>query len=453
MLGWPNEGKSYDRIKLSLLRIANVTYNYDNAWWDARQKTWTTRAFHIIDTVEINDSRASSGPDGLFPSRIIWDEVVFDSFQAGFLRNIDFRLCIRLEHPTALRMYRFLGKRFHVEPDWTFDLKEFAYEHIGLGRQLRGGHADRPQAAAGHRRAGGCGLPGAAPGRGAVPPVGPRLVDPAGPEGSRPASASPAPEPEPEPAPPLVAELIGRGVTAATAADLVRRHPAERIAEKIEVFDWLTEKRDRRIARSPAGYLVKSIADDFAPPKGFESRGRARAREAAQLARERRGRRCPPPRAGGASPRTGRARGHRRLLALPDPRAAGRAGRSVPGPHRPGRAGPGTRPVPPRRRAPPPRAAHPPIAPRPGTLVIRPGPGLGEPRHSRGQPFRGPYPTEPEHRSKTTGGTQDAYIIPTGATRPRLPKWGGRTDVAEVSAPRPRLARGPARPPPCPGGG
>src|SRR4051812_10666850 len=79
MLGWPNEGKSYDRIKLSLQRIANVTHNYDRAWWDPRQKTWTTKIFHIIDTVEINDSRSSDGQGGLFPSRIIWNEVVFDS--------------------------------------------------------------------------------------------------------------------------------------------------------------------------------------------------------------------------------------------------------------------------------------------------------------------------------------------------------------------------------------
>ena len=83
LLGWPNEGKSYDRIKLSLLRIQSVNYVYDNAWWDSRQKTWTTKAFHIIDNVEINDSRGSNSQGGLFPSRIVWNEVVFDSFQSG----------------------------------------------------------------------------------------------------------------------------------------------------------------------------------------------------------------------------------------------------------------------------------------------------------------------------------------------------------------------------------
>ena len=65
--------------------------------------------------------------------------MVFDSFQAGFLRNIDFRLCMRLEHPTALRMYRFLGKRFHLEPDCTFELGQFARRHIGIGSNYEGG--------------------------------------------------------------------------------------------------------------------------------------------------------------------------------------------------------------------------------------------------------------------------------------------------------------------------
>src|SRR3954471_6896764 len=43
LLGWPQEGRSYDRIKLSLQRISNVTYNYDNAWWDVRRGAWTTK--------------------------------------------------------------------------------------------------------------------------------------------------------------------------------------------------------------------------------------------------------------------------------------------------------------------------------------------------------------------------------------------------------------------------
>jgi vacuolar-type H+-ATPase subunit I/STV1 len=70
----------------------------------------------------------------------------------------------------------------------------------------------------------------------------------------------------------LAAELVARGVTAKAAAELVQRHPAESLQAKIDVFDWMTEKQDKRLAKSPAGYLVKSITDDYAAPKGYVSR-------------------------------------------------------------------------------------------------------------------------------------------------------------------------------------
>ncbi len=285
MLGWPNEGKSYDRIKLSLLRIANVTYNYDNAWWDPRQKTWTTKAFHIIDTVEINDSRSSGGQSGLFSSRIVWGDVVFDSFQAGFLRNIDFQLCMRLEHPTALRMYRFLGKRFHVRPDWTFDLKEFAYDHIGLGRNYEGGTqiARKLQPAIAELEE-----------VGFLEPIGEderfikkgrdwsiRLVQKA------PALTLIASQPADAEEPPLIAELVRRGVTPSTAAELVRSKPADVIQARLDVFDWLSEKKDKQIGRRPAGYLVKSIRDEYTAPQDFVSRAERQRQQEARQAKER----------------------------------------------------------------------------------------------------------------------------------------------------------------------
>ena len=34
----------------------------------------------------------------------------------------------------AKRLYRFLDKRFHLRKRWHFDLKEFAWEHVGLAR-------------------------------------------------------------------------------------------------------------------------------------------------------------------------------------------------------------------------------------------------------------------------------------------------------------------------------
>jgi hypothetical protein len=224
----------------------------------------------------------------LFPSRIVWNEVVFDSFQAGFLRNIDFQLCIRLEHPTALRMYRFLGKRFYLKPDWTFDLKEFAYEHIGLGRNYEGGTqiARKLQPAIAELEEVGFLAPLAENDRfqknGRDWSI--RFVQKA------PALEPPALAPLaiPEETPPLVAELVLRGVTKAKARELVGQYPTGRIGEKLDVFDWLLAKQDKRLQKSPAGYLVKSIEDDYAAPKGFVSRADRQKREEARREAERR---------------------------------------------------------------------------------------------------------------------------------------------------------------------
>ena len=84
------------------------------------------------------DSRTSGDQLELMPSYIIWNEVIFESFQAGYLKPLDYDLCMGLRNSTAKRMYRFLDKRFHHKPDWTFDLKELAHEHIGLGRHYEG---------------------------------------------------------------------------------------------------------------------------------------------------------------------------------------------------------------------------------------------------------------------------------------------------------------------------
>jgi hypothetical protein len=273
MLGWADEGRSYDRIKLSLLRIKGVNYVYDNAWWDSRQKMWTTRAFNIIDNVEINDSRTSYGQGGLFTSRIVWNEVVFDSFQSGFLRDIDFQLCMQLKHPTALRMYRFLGKRFYVQTEWAFDLKEFSQKHMGLGGNYEGGTqlARKLTPAIAELEQVGFLEPLSDKERfikeGRKWTI--RLVQKA----ALPSPALPDATPQSDPDHPhLVAELTGRGVSAKTAAELVKRHPSGLIEAKLDVFDWMAARTDKRVGKSPAGYLVKSINDDFAAPKGFVSK-------------------------------------------------------------------------------------------------------------------------------------------------------------------------------------
>jgi hypothetical protein len=58
-------------------------------------------------------------------------------------------------------------------------------------------------------------------------------------------------------------------VTTSSAAQLACQHAADLIQGKIEVFDALREKGDRRISRNPAGFLVQSVRQDYSPPAGL----------------------------------------------------------------------------------------------------------------------------------------------------------------------------------------
>jgi len=311
LLKWSDDGRSYKRLGESLNRWVGVSLYYNKCWWNNRIKCYTDAAMHIVETIEIIDSEARgkahlAGPNGSPPSYFIWNRTFLESCQADNLRQLDLDEYFSLESAISKRLYRFLGKRFYLQRDWTFDRKEIAFERVGLSRsyadvgkikeklqpaiaelehigwlrplsrEARYRRIDQGQwtirFVRGSRACIALPEPSKQPDVAEEPTVGNRPAPAAGSQRAQPTSGPPH----------LVAELADRGVTRTTAEDLVQRHPAERIEAKLEVFDWLLEKQDKRVAKSPAGYLVKSITDDYVAPKGFESRAARQAREEAK---------------------------------------------------------------------------------------------------------------------------------------------------------------------------
>lgn len=330
LLGWPDSGQSYQRIDQSLRRWLGVTLIYENAWWDRKRSAWTTRGFHLIDGFELVDSRSADGkPETM--SRFTWNEVVFQSFQAGYMKRLEWGIYLKLKLPTAKRIYRFLDKRFFHRNVWEFDLREFAFEHVGMSRSYsdNGKLKEKLKPAIdeltslgflapldpkdrytkvsrakwkirfirGKAMEGGAGSV-EPPGSAAKPPrAGARKRSSASAHGSagQPFSQPTPPARSPESAPPpiseprlpdhlvesdspLVASLAERGVSAAIAREIVARHAVESVQAQVDAFDWLTARQDKRVSRNPAGYLVKAIRETYAIPKGFETPEQRRAR-------------------------------------------------------------------------------------------------------------------------------------------------------------------------------
>ena len=268
LLGWTDKGRNYDRIEMSLDRWASTYLRYENAWWDNEGRRWTSGGFHIIDSFKIRDGRTGNGQGELFRSEIVWGNEFFKSCQAGYLKSLDYDLYIRLKYHPSKRMLRFLDKRFYHKPEWTFELRDFAIEHVGLSRTYRDAGKIKEKLQPGIEELEGIGFLEPLPHEERYQKDGRNWT-------IRVIRKQPSPalvQKREEARHPLEAELVGRGVTESTAAELMRQCDTQAVAAKIEVFDWMAGRKDKRIQRNPAGYPVESIRQDYAPPKGFEPR-------------------------------------------------------------------------------------------------------------------------------------------------------------------------------------
>ena len=280
ILGWRDESRSYTRIEEALNRWMSVTLFYDKAWWNKEEGSWVNEKFHILERVSLLErDRRKEGRErqGDFPfSFFLWNEVIFQSFRSGNLKSLDFEFYKSLEGAISKRLYRFLDKRFYLRRRLEFDLKELAWEHIGLSRNYDASNLKRKF------------IPAILDleEKGFLVPLDPsdrfqkissglwRVVfEKANQEGVE------MPEPETEIREDLVEGLKERGVSELVAKDLISEVPPERIEDQIEVFDWLRSKQDQRISKSPPGYLVASIKNGFARPEGYKTKEQRRTRE------------------------------------------------------------------------------------------------------------------------------------------------------------------------------
>lgn len=288
LLGWPQSGQSYRRIEEALHRWVGVVLMYENAWWDNTAKSWVDENFHVLDNVTLYDrerrkpSRGKGGKvaghgkkgagkaegDSKAPpplSSFRWNEVIFQSFQSGNLKQLDLEFYLQLRLPTTKRMFRFLDKRFYRRNRIDFDLRTFACEHIGMSRSYAPTELKRRLKPALEELEQLGFLETLSPeeryswvARGCW-----RIIFIRG----RNAQAEPT---EPTSPNELIDSLVARGITAKTAAELVEAHPKTRIETKLEVFDWLVKNEDKRVGKNPAGYLVASIRSDYQAPEDFE---------------------------------------------------------------------------------------------------------------------------------------------------------------------------------------
>ena len=307
LLRWPISGQSYDRIDQALNRWIGVTLYYQNAWRDKATNAWVDEKFHILERVKIysqENEKSRPKPDptqGSFEfasSFFLWNEAVYRSFDSGNLKALDYDFVLGLKSSISRRLYRFLDKRFFYAPTLEFELKNLAYEHIGLSRNTPVGDLKRKLGGAmdelvekGFLKA----LPAekrftklrvgiwhvnfekAPPGQG-------RGVSKAEPKEK--VVEAQVVDKSPDVASGVQEKLVALGVSEEKAKALSEQFPAEKIEEKIQVLEFLVGKNDPKVKTNPAGFLISSIERNFAPPKNFVTPTALKAKEDARKKKE-----------------------------------------------------------------------------------------------------------------------------------------------------------------------
>ncbi len=268
LLRWPDEGKYYRRLSVSLRRWKGVTIYSNRAFYDHARKSWVNRDFGIFDNLYIYERETSEGSQTPASSRFRWNEVLFESFQAGYLKKLDWDLYCRLTSPVAKRLYRLLDKRFYHADQVTLDLHQLAFRKIRMSDRYNTAQIKRALASGiqeletlwelrplpTHRRF-------VKRGRGQWEVIFQRRQAPATRSALAKADAKLMD---------LTAELSRREIGPATAAELVELHPAESVRTMVALFDWYASRGEQK----GPGFLVDSIRNpakyrlprEFQPP-------------------------------------------------------------------------------------------------------------------------------------------------------------------------------------------
>jgi len=302
LLGWADETRNYDRVATSLRRWKGLSIFSDRAFYDHEQKSWVNRDFGVFDNLVIYRREVIQGKAAPGCSRFVWNEVLFRSFQSGYLKQLDWNLYCKLTSPVAKRLYRFLDKRFYHSNRVEIDLLELGlrkvrlsgnYNSAQLKRTLQKGIEelerlwDLKQRSPEERfRKDGLGKwiaifeRKAKRSRITVESIISNVATIA-PSNPVPNSQSNLQE--------LERQLVKRGIGPASAEELSLSQPATRIREMLELYDWYNSRGQ---PRGP-GFLVQSLKKPamIAFPPGFESSiqrlNRQQAKEAQKQAQQR----------------------------------------------------------------------------------------------------------------------------------------------------------------------
>jgi len=269
ILRWKQQGWYYGRLEQALSRLTTTTIKARNAFWNNESKAYQTLHFGIIEAYELYERQAqgvSSFPLARRSNMARFSREFFSSIQAGYLKPLDLNLYFELKRALSKRLFRYLDKKRYRKQRFEIGLDLLASVHMGLSESTcRYASWMKKEFDRAHQELIDVGfLLGAEYERSkdgswkvayAFNPRALRDEQLALPcEVAEPAAAVDGE---------LVECLVDRGLSPATARDIVASKPADFVHRQLEQFDAL-RARESRAVRNPIGFLARALQEEWA---------------------------------------------------------------------------------------------------------------------------------------------------------------------------------------------
>lgn len=135
-LGWSQDQKHYQMLYDAFERLKAVNITAKNAFWEPRAKSFRNIGFSIIDNYDIlneKPGRKKAEQMEIPLSYFRWNDMMFNSFQAGYIRTLDLGLALSLKGDIALRLYRYLDKKsYDGRSHFEIELTALCERHLGM---------------------------------------------------------------------------------------------------------------------------------------------------------------------------------------------------------------------------------------------------------------------------------------------------------------------------------
>lgn len=130
LLGLTHNQRNYQAVEKALHQLVGITIYSEGAFWDkAKQKRVTSKkGFHLLEEFWLKswESDDGAGEAAGMNGYIVWGERLWESFKAGYIKQLDANFYYSLDNTIARRLYRFLDKRMHYQNQYQIDIFDLA---------------------------------------------------------------------------------------------------------------------------------------------------------------------------------------------------------------------------------------------------------------------------------------------------------------------------------------